>query len=36
MPEGGGAASCATRWVFTSDRIAVRFAYECHDGSGHW
>lgn len=23
-------------WAFTSDRIAVRFAYEWHDDSGHW
>jgi len=23
-------------WAFTADRIAVRFAYECHDDSGNW
>ncbi|MFO0618531.1 MAG: nuclear transport factor 2 family protein [Polyangiaceae bacterium] len=23
-------------WVFTGDRIAVRFAYEFHDASGDW
>ena len=23
-------------WAFTSDRIAVRFAYEWHDDSGNW
>src|SRR3954470_13746731 len=23
-------------WAFTGDRIAVRFAYEWHDGSGQW
>ncbi len=23
-------------WTFTDNRIAVRFAYECHDDSGHW
>jgi len=23
-------------WAFTDDRIAVRFAYEWHDDSGHW
>ena len=23
-------------WAFTDNRIAVRFAYECHDDSGHW
>jgi uncharacterized protein len=23
-------------WAFTSHRIAVRFAYECHDASGQW
>ena len=23
-------------WCFTDDRIAVRFAYEWHDDSGHW
>jgi nuclear transport factor 2 (NTF2) superfamily protein len=23
-------------WAFTDDRIAVRFAYEHHDDSGHW
>ena len=23
-------------WAFTDDRIAVRFAYECHDDSGNW
>jgi uncharacterized protein len=23
-------------WAFTSHRIAVRFAYECHDTSGQW
>jgi len=23
-------------WAFDSDRIAVRFAYEWHDGSGAW
>lgn len=23
-------------WSFTDDRIAVRFAYEWHDDSGHW
>ena len=23
-------------WAFTDDRIAVRFAYEYHDDSGHW
>lgn len=23
-------------WAFTDDRIAVRFAYEWHDGAGHW
>ena len=23
-------------WAFTDDRIAVRFQYECHDGSGRW
>jgi nuclear transport factor 2 (NTF2) superfamily protein len=23
-------------WVFDSDRIAVRFAYEWHDDSGNW
>lgn len=23
-------------WAFTADRIAVRFAYEWHDDSGHW
>jgi len=23
-------------WVFGSDRIAVRFAYESHDDSGNW
>ena len=23
-------------WSFRSDRIAVRFAYECHDAAGAW
>jgi nuclear transport factor 2 (NTF2) superfamily protein len=23
-------------WAFGDDRIAVRFAYECHDDSGNW
>jgi nuclear transport factor 2 (NTF2) superfamily protein len=23
-------------WAFTGNRIAVRFAYEWHDDSGHW
>ncbi len=23
-------------WAFTNNRIAVRFAYECHDDSGNW
>jgi uncharacterized protein len=23
-------------WSFDGNRIAVRFAYECHDGSGQW
>src|SRR5690349_23592825 len=23
-------------WAFAGDRIAVRFAYEWHDDSGHW
>lgn len=23
-------------WTFTDNRIAVRFAYECHDASGQW
>ena len=23
-------------WAFDEDRIAVRFAYECHDDSGQW
>jgi uncharacterized protein len=23
-------------WAFTNNRIAVRFAYEWHDDSGHW
>lgn len=23
-------------WSFTDNRIAVRFAYECHDASGQW
>jgi uncharacterized protein len=23
-------------WAFEGDRIAVRFAYECHDDSGNW
>ena len=23
-------------WAFTDDRIAVRFAYEYRDDSGHW
>ena len=23
-------------WGFTGNRIAVRFAYECHDASGNW
>jgi nuclear transport factor 2 (NTF2) superfamily protein len=23
-------------WAFTGNRIAVRFAYECHDNSGQW
>ena len=23
-------------WAFTGSRIAVRFAYECHDTSGRW
>src|ERR1700721_560243 len=23
-------------WAFTENRIAVRFAYECHDDSGQW
>lgn len=23
-------------WSFTDNRIAVRFAYECHDDSGNW
>jgi uncharacterized protein len=23
-------------WAFTDNRIAVRFAYEYHDGSGNW
>jgi hypothetical protein len=23
-------------WAFTENRIAVRFAYECHDDSGSW
>ena len=23
-------------WTFAGDRIAVRFAYEWHDGSGAW
>ena len=25
-----------TLWAFTANRIAVRFAYEWHDDSGHW
>jgi nuclear transport factor 2 (NTF2) superfamily protein len=23
-------------WTFRENRIAVRFAYECHDDSGNW
>lgn len=23
-------------WAFTENRIAVRFAYECHDATGQW
>jgi nuclear transport factor 2 (NTF2) superfamily protein len=23
-------------WAYREDRIAVRFAYECHDDSGNW
>ena len=23
-------------WAFTGNRIAVRFAYECHDSAGNW
>ena len=23
-------------WAFEGNRIAVRFAYECHDAAGHW
>jgi hypothetical protein len=23
-------------WAYQGNRIAVRFAYEWHDGSGHW
>ena len=23
-------------WVFSENKIAVRFAYECHDDSGNW
>ena len=23
-------------WAFTANRIAVRFAYECHDAAGQW
>jgi uncharacterized protein len=23
-------------WAYSGSRIAVRFAYESHDGSGHW
>ena len=23
-------------WACSGNRIAVRFAYECHDASGHW
>ena len=23
-------------WAFSGNRIAVRFAYECHDDSGNW
>jgi nuclear transport factor 2 (NTF2) superfamily protein len=23
-------------WVFTGNRIAVRFAYECHNAAGQW
>jgi nuclear transport factor 2 (NTF2) superfamily protein len=23
-------------WSFTGNRIAVRFQYECHDGTGQW
>jgi nuclear transport factor 2 (NTF2) superfamily protein len=23
-------------WAFNDNRIAVRFAYECHDDSGNW
>jgi nuclear transport factor 2 (NTF2) superfamily protein len=23
-------------WAFADNRIAVRFAYECHDDSGNW
>lgn len=23
-------------WTFAGNRIAVRFAYECHDGDGNW
>jgi uncharacterized protein len=23
-------------WAYEQDRIAVRFAYECHDDSGNW
>ena len=23
-------------WAFRENRIAVRFAYECHDGGGEW
>jgi hypothetical protein len=23
-------------WAYTDNRIAVRFAYECHDGKGQW
>ena len=23
-------------WAFTDNRIAVRYAYECHDNAGNW
>ena len=27
---------CPRMWAFAGNRIAVRFAYECHDDSDHW
>jgi uncharacterized protein len=36
MGERVGLQAHKELWAFTDNRIAVRFAYEWHDDSGHW